>query len=182
MKLHLVDLNAQLVTEWQRAFAAFPEVEIVCADLIAVAHSCVVSPANSYGFMDGGIDREYFELFGQRVQNRVQDLIAQQPEGKLPVGASLVIRTYHEQVPFLILAPTMEFPGPCSHVNAYHAMVAVLRAANSISGLVQDVFCPGLCTGTGRVAESDAADEMAAAYGDWRRKGDRGTGDRVTGD
>jgi len=56
MKLHLVDTNAELVGEWQRAFVAFPEVDVQHDDILSVAHHCIVSLANSHGFMDGGID------------------------------------------------------------------------------------------------------------------------------
>lgn len=173
MKLHLVDTNAELVKEWEQAFAAFPEVIVSCYDLLAVAHTCVVSPANSYGFMDGGIDLEYYEYFGPRIQIKVQDAIAKRPEGLLPVGASLLVKTGDRKIPYLIVAPTMEMPGPVISSHCYHAMVAILRLASWYPETLTDIFCPGLATGTGRVSEVDAAEEMAAAYQDWQKRAKR---------
>ncbi|MBX7220597.1 MAG: macro domain-containing protein [Blastocatellia bacterium] len=167
MKLHLIDLDPLLVAAWQTAFANFPEVEIQAADILEVAHTCVVSPANSYGFMDGGIDLAYRDFFGARIEKKVQDHIALRPEGLLPVGASLLVRTGNDRIPYLLVAPTMELPGPVGFQNCYHAMVAVLRIAHKSAELVPDVFCPGLGTGCGRVAPEMAASEMAAAYRDW---------------
>src|SRR5436190_24340994 len=107
MKLHLIDLNEALVNSWARAFAEFPEVRVTRGDLISKAENCVVSPANSYGFMDGGIDAVYRDFFGPRVEQTVQEPIARRPERQLPVGASLVVRTGHERIPYMIFAPTM---------------------------------------------------------------------------
>ena len=65
MHLHLVDLNADVVAVWGEAFQPLPEVRVHQADLLAVAENTVVSPANSLGYRDGGIDRAYLDFFGQ---------------------------------------------------------------------------------------------------------------------
>src|SRR5947208_510544 len=141
MNLHLVDFNGHVVNAWAEAFASFPEVTIQQGDLLAVAKHCVVSPANSYGFMDGGIDAAYRAFFGAQIERRVQEAVAQRPEGHLPVGASLVIRTGHQRVPFLIVAPTMTVPEQVMSSHCYRAMRAVLRVA--IGEVGGDVYCPG---------------------------------------
>ena len=69
MKLHLVDIDRALVKEWQAAFSPFPEVDIQCANILDVAHHCLVSPANSHGFMDGGIDDQYRHFFGAQIED-----------------------------------------------------------------------------------------------------------------
>jgi O-acetyl-ADP-ribose deacetylase (regulator of RNase III) len=168
MNLHLVDYNGHVVNAWAGAFEPFPEVTIQQVDLLAVAQHCVVSPANSYGFMDGGIDAAYRAFFGAQIERRVQDAVTQRPEGHLPVGASLVIRTGHQRVPFLIVAPTMTVPERVESGNCYRAMRAVLRIVNEEIG--RDVYCPGLATGVGMVPPENAAAEMARAYSDWKRK------------
>src|SRR5687768_17246288 len=103
MRLYLVDINGHLVNAWAEAFAQFPEVSVQQGDLLAVAENCVVSPANSYGFMDGGIDAAYRAFFGPQIERTVQDAVTRRPEGHLPVGASLVVRTGHARIPFLIV-------------------------------------------------------------------------------
>lgn len=167
MNLHLVDLDHRLVTAWREAFLRFPEVTIERGDLLAVARHCIVSPANSYGFMDGGIDAAYRAYFGMEIEARVQDAVARRPEGHLPVGASLVVRTEHRRVPFLIVAPTMTVPEQVESSNCYRAMRAVLRIVDEEIG--RDVYCPGLATGVGMVPPESAAGEMARAYSDWKR-------------
>jgi O-acetyl-ADP-ribose deacetylase (regulator of RNase III) len=169
VNLHLVDLDADVVEAWREAFAPFPEVAVRRGNLIAMAVHCAVSPANSHGFMDGGIDDAYRHLFGRSIELRVQDAIAALPEALLPVGASLLLRTGHELVPWLVVAPTMESPKAVGRENAYLAMRATLRALDANPEAAREVWCPGLATGTGRVPPHEAAAEMARAYGEWRR-------------
>jgi len=161
VKLHLIDSSEQVTAALQMAFAPFPEVTVRHGDLLAVAEHCIVSPANSYGYMDGGFDRVLLDFFGASIQFRVQDVISSRPEGLLPVGASVLVRTGHSRVPFLIVAPTMTLPEHVEPSNAHRAMRAVLRIGRELAG---SIFCPGLCTGVGAVSPRDAADAMARAY------------------
>ena len=101
MKLHLVDTNTQLVRCWEKAFSQHPEVEIIGGDILDMAHTAIVSPANSFGFMDGGIDLTYSNFFGLDVQEKVFRAVSLRPEGLLPVGASLLVRTGHQKIPYI---------------------------------------------------------------------------------
>jgi O-acetyl-ADP-ribose deacetylase (regulator of RNase III) len=168
VKLHLVDVNPLMVECWQRELAGFPEVEVTRGDILLLAHDTLVSPANSQGHMDGGIDLGYLQLFGMQLQLEVYEAVARSPEGLLPIGAATMVRTGHPRIRHLIVAPTMEVPGAVPAEHSYRAMRALLRLADRHAGYVQDVFCPGLATGIGQVSEADAAREMARAYRDWR--------------
>jgi O-acetyl-ADP-ribose deacetylase (regulator of RNase III) len=163
MRLHLVDVDPLVVAAWRREFQPFPEVEVCQGSILAVARGAVVSPANGYGFMDGGVDRAYAMFFGPALERRVRDVMARQPEGFLPVGAAVIVATGHERIQHVILAPTMLMPEHVPAAHAYRALRAVLRLAVREGGL-GDIFCPGLATGVGGVSPSDAAREMAAAY------------------
>jgi O-acetyl-ADP-ribose deacetylase (regulator of RNase III) len=99
MRLHLVDLNIEFVQWWKKAFVEHPEVKILCDNILKVAYTCMVSPANSFGFMDGGIDYEYHRYFGADIQVTVQEAIARRSEGMLPVGASLLVATGETKFP-----------------------------------------------------------------------------------
>ena len=167
MPIHLVDSDRDVAQALQAAFASYPEVLVAEGDILALARVCLVSPANSYGFMDGGIDAQYTAFFGLRPQTELQEHIARRPEGELPVGSSIVVRTGHQRIPYMICAPTMITPGPVPKHNAFYAMAAVLNAIARNRESLTDVFCPGLCTGTGRVSPADAAGEMAHAYAKW---------------
>jgi O-acetyl-ADP-ribose deacetylase (regulator of RNase III) len=167
VKLHLVDSDAEVAAELQRAFCRFTEVEVRHGDLLAIAEDCVVSPANSYGFMDGGFDKDLYAFFGPRIQSLVQDAVVRRPEGFLPVGASTIIHTGHHRIPYLIVAPTMTLPEQVESFNAYRAMRAVLRIQRAAKNALAHIFCPGLATGVGGVSPSDAAEQMARAYADF---------------
>jgi len=169
MHLHLVDYNGQLVNAWIRAFEEFPEVTVQQGDLLSIAVNCVVSPANSYGFMDGGIDAAYRAFFGAEIERTVQDAITRRPEGHLPVGASLVVRTGRKDVPFMVVAPTMTMPEQVESRNCYRAMRAILRIVGTDAEVGRDIYCPGLATGVGMVPPENAATMMAKAYRDWKR-------------
>jgi O-acetyl-ADP-ribose deacetylase (regulator of RNase III) len=169
-ELVLVDQEGPMVAAWRTAFAPFPEVAILHADMLAVAENTVVSPANSYGYMDGGIDRAYIAHFGTHLQATVSEAITRCPEGSLSVGASLVVPTGHLRIPYLIVSPTMTLPGPIRAVNCYYAMRSTLQLAARHIGTITRVFCPGFGTGVGQVAFLDAAREMALAYQHWKER------------
>ena len=168
MRLHLVDYNGALVNAWVEAFKGFPEVAIQQGNLLSVAEHCVVSPANSHGFMDGGIDATYRDFFGPQIERRVQDAILRRPEGLLPVGASLVVETGHKRIPYLIVAPTMTMPEQVESGHSYRALRSVLRLVSATAEIGHDVYCPGLATGVGMVPPEIAAIKMAEAYCDWK--------------
>jgi O-acetyl-ADP-ribose deacetylase (regulator of RNase III) len=170
-RLTLVDTNADLVAAWQTTFRGL-SVAIEQGDILQLAENTLVSPANSLGIMDGGIDAAYTEYFGLALSAHVQEAISRRPEGLLPVGAAILLRTGHRRIPLLISAPTMELPGPVPATNAYRAMRAVLRTAAGAPGLVTHVYCPGLATGVGHVEPTDAAEAMARAFEDWSRSSD----------
>ena len=174
MRLFLVDTSHDLVEAWRSAFASFPEVVVSHGDLLSVAVGTVVSPANSAGFMDGGIDAAYLNFFGASIQSRVLDAIHARPNQTLPVGSSLVVATGHPKVTSIIVSPSMETPEAIPKANCYRAFRAALRV--TVDPLVADtVYCPGIGTGVGRVKAIDAASEMAEAYRDWRASPDGST-------
>lgn len=168
MRLHFIDTDTAVVESVRKAFRDVPEVDVKQGDLLAVAENTIVSPANSYGFMDGGIDRAYLSFFGPSIQTRVQDAISKRAEGYLPVGASSIVETGHPKIPYLVLAPTMTAPEYVTAENAYRALRAVLRVAGNHPIVGRAIYCPGLGTGVGGVEPDNAAEQMALAYSDWR--------------
>ena len=167
----LCDMLPNLVRAWQRAFAAHSEVAIQRGDLLEVEADAYVSPANSFGIMDGGIDMALSERF-PHVEARVQAAIARIGR-MLPVGQALVVETEDRDVPYLVCAPTMELPSNVSHTNnAFRAMLALLSAVKQFNadndGLITSIAVPGLCTGVGSMEPEIAALQMARAYAEWR--------------
>ena len=137
-------------------------------DLLEFAEHAVVSPANSYGFMDGGLDQAFADVFGPSLERRVQEAIQRRPEGHLPVGASLIVATAHARIPYVVVAPTMLMPEQVAAQNAYRALRAALRLATSAPLAGFPLYCSGLATGVGGVPAHEAAHAMAQAYADWK--------------
>ena len=169
MELWLVDVDGELSEAWEREFAGLDNVFVRKGDILSMAQNTLVSPANSYGWMDDGIDALYTSYFGLQLQARLQRDIDEQREGKLAVGAALLVPTGDQRIPWLISAPTMENPGPVSPENAFFAMSAALKLAAKHPERVSRLFCPGLGTGVGGVDPREAAREMANAYRKWLR-------------
>lgn len=166
--LHLVDIDGDVVDALTDAFAAEREVTVARGDIIAVARNVLVSPANSEGLMDGGIDRRYVEAFGRDLASRVREQILTRPESRLPVGASIAVPTGGAPVRWLVVAPTMASPERVPASSAYRALRAALRLVSSAPDLHGDWYCPGLATGVGGADPVEAAREMAEAWRDWR--------------
>mgnify|MGYP001549954035 FL=1 len=168
MKLYLVDIEPNLIKSWEKYFSDYPEVTIINDNILTVAFNTIVSPANGYGMMDGGIDDDYTDFFGFTPQNEVRRQIEYRPEGHLPVGAAVLVKTGHSRIPWMISAPTMLVPEPVPPRNAGAAMRAILKIVKRNKQTLTDIFCPGLGTGIGRIDPDDAAREMLVAYNLYR--------------
>ena len=167
MNLVLCCIDDSLADAWRHDFENVPDVRIITGDICEVDCDAIVSPANSFGFMDGGLDRALSEHFGWDLERRVQDLIAQRPMRELLVGEALVIATEDSRIPWLICAPTMRVPMRIrTTVNAYLAMKAILTAARTHNEEIpiQTIAVPGLGTGVGQLAPNLASAQMAQAY------------------
>ncbi len=167
MILRLVDKSGHLADAWRRCFAGLPDVEIIHGDICTVECDALVSPANSFGYMDGGLDYSLSLRFGWDVQERLQQLIRRLPVRELLVGQALLVPTEDARIPWLISAPTMRLPAPVEGtLNAYLAMKAILSITPTAENFppINSVAVPGLGTGVGRLDPTTAAVQMFAAY------------------
>ncbi len=160
MKFHFRDRNSGMAVAWKAVFRSTPDITISLGDIFAEdvpAADAIVSPANSFGFMDGGIDMVYSQYFGWDVEKRLQLLLQKEHDGMLPVGQAVIVKTGREErdpteppvvfnsqisegaktiackrFPYLISAPTMTIPMTITGtINAYLAMRAVIRAVKA---------------------------------------------------
>lgn len=168
-KLKLVDINPLLCKEFELAFKELPNVEVICSDFRLVEFDCMVSAANSFGLMDGGVDKAIIEYFGVQLQQRIQDRIIQDYKGEQPVGTSFIIPASYYQ--YVVHTPTMRVPLDINNTdNIYLAMKAMLEAVErfnlkALEGSEIDVVaCPGLGTLCEKVPFNIAAKQMYLAY------------------
>jgi O-acetyl-ADP-ribose deacetylase (regulator of RNase III) len=128
----------------------------------------VLSPANCFGYMDGGIDAAYTARFGQGVEARLQGEIRDHFDGELPVGQAVVVPTGDVPFAWLVAAPTMRIPmNVSSIVNAYLAFRAALieiRRFNDARRRIESIVSPGMCTGIGGMPDDVAAHQMRMAW------------------
>lgn len=169
-KLILVDPNPTLCKAFGAAFASHDKVEVVQGYFEKLPEfDCMVSAANSFGIMDGGVDLAIVNYFGTDLQYRVQERIIKGFRGEQPVGTSIIVKTNHPKHPYIAHTPTMRVPLKITRTDhVYKAMFAMLLAVeqHNQSGKhkINIVACPGLGTSTGRVAPDEAARQMEIAY------------------
>lgn len=159
-------MSPKLLDAWAQFFSSEENVVIVQDDITTVSCDAVVSPANSFGFMDGGLDHALSQRFGSNLQEDLRQKIKELPEGELLVGQAMLIDTGDKDIPFLISAPTMRVPmnfNIDTSVNAYLAMKAILIKAKS-DDRISTVAIPGLCTGAGGMDTVIASGQMYYAY------------------
>lgn len=170
--LVLRDTNPEMVMAWLDAFADFGPWSIGSDNILRLKGDAIISPANSYGYMDGGIDLAYRNHFGLGIQNRLQRYLEEKFGSMLSVGQAILIPTSNEAIPHMIVAPTMERPTDVSKTrNAYTAMRAALaavaeynqRVSESGGQAVYRILCPGMCTGIGRMDPYESANQMRQA-------------------
>ena len=87
-QLYLVDRNPQLVAAWKEAFSDFDNVSAYEDDFFARDASAMVSPANSFGIMDGGLDRAIRDQLGFEVERNAQEMILEKFHGEMPIATT----------------------------------------------------------------------------------------------
>ena len=169
LHLHLRDLNPAVVAAWELAFAGAEGVYLSGGEIFDASADAIISPANSFGYMDGGIDLVYSKFFGPELQESLQSLLQREHFGELPVGQAVIVRTGHAKIPLLVSAPTMRVPSNIARTaNVYlafrAALAAVLAHNENAEPPITRVLVPGLGTGVGEVPPARAAKQMRLAY------------------
>ncbi|HEY1016746.1 MAG TPA: macro domain-containing protein [Herpetosiphonaceae bacterium] len=176
MHLVLTAIHEPLIAAWEQICGDLDSVTVHRGSIFEVACDAVVSPANSFGFMNGGIDLFYSRYFGWQLQDRLQAAIRQHHHGELLIGQAEIVPTGHAAIPYLIAAPTMRHPQTISEtVNPYLAARAVFLlwkhgrfhdgslAGEPVAAHIRTVAMPGLGTGVGSVPEDACARQVRAA-------------------
>ena len=167
MRIILCAFDEALQTAWEAALPlvagdvinAGHSIEVMQGDIIKLAVTAVVSPANSHGYMRGGVDLAYTRYFGPGVEAALRAQIATLPGALLPVGEALAVPTGDTAIPFLVSAPTMETPQRLSGPEPVFAAAKAAVVCALAEGYDSLAF-PGMGTGTGGLAFDTAAEAM----------------------
>ncbi|EMQ5619348.1 macro domain-containing protein [Salmonella enterica] len=151
--------NTENVEIIRRPFETVPEFD------------CMVSAANSFGLMDGGVDAAITTYFGTQLQRRVQKYIIQEYLGEQPVGSAFVIETGNSKHPWLIHAPTMRVPLIINGTDAVYnatraALLAIFQHNKSVAEYkkIKSVVFPAMGAGCGQVPPDSVARQMKLAW------------------
>ena len=165
MEIILLDNKREMCDAWEKYFGECEGVKIVCEFLEFASLDdvdCYVSPANSYGLMDGGYDKALTMLFGVELQRRVQDYIISNLYGEQQVGSSIIVDIPGEDKK-LIHTPTMRVPARIKDPEViYTSMRSTLICA--LKNNVGKIVIPAFGGATGRLAPDVIAEEMFKAY------------------
>jgi len=163
MLITLWDLDPDMVLCWTQRLGRYAGITFGVGDLLRARVDAVVSPANSSGFMDGGIDLAYRNSFGLGIQASFQQLIDARYARTMPGGAAALVATSHTRITRLVVAPTMETPRPIAGTDhAYVATRAALACARD-AGTIVCLGFPGMGTGIGRMDPDESAAQMERA-------------------
>jgi O-acetyl-ADP-ribose deacetylase (regulator of RNase III) len=174
-ELVLCAVDEPLAHAWRAVLGRMTgPVRVHRGSVLDVTAQAIVSPANSYGWMRGGIDAVYARAFPEVEQN-VRSAVLAFHGGELPIGEAVVVPTGETEPAWLISAPTMREPGehlPADTVHPYLAARAVflqwrdgrLEHGVEVRRTVDTIAMPGLGTGVGGVAPQTCARQVAAAW------------------
>ncbi|HKN99284.1 MAG TPA: macro domain-containing protein [Pseudonocardiaceae bacterium] len=173
-RIVLCGVTDAMTTAWHDIAADRPGITVQHGSILEIGTDAVVSPANSFGLMRGGIDAVYARAW-PNIEQRVRSAVLAFHGGELPIGEAVVVPTGAVKPGWLFSAPTMRDPGtvlPEDTVHPYLAAKAVFRMWES--GLVEDgrpvrrvvrsIAIPGLGTGVGGVSPATCARQVAAAW------------------
>ncbi len=179
MQIILSAVQTSLAKAWITFCGDLDCVNVYQGSILDVECDAIVSPANSFGFMDGGIDGVYMDYFGNEIQLKVRRQIFDHHHGELLVGDATIVETDDDKIPFLIASPTMRVPMILNEsVNPYLAARAVFLLVKHgkfktgkykgecIADRVKVVAFPGLGTGVGRVGFNTCARQVREAIND----------------
>jgi O-acetyl-ADP-ribose deacetylase (regulator of RNase III) len=170
----LCAVDAPLAGAWHAVAASRANVGVYQGSVLDIEADAVVSPANSYGWMRGGIDAVYASAWPS-IEQRVRSAVLAFHGGELPVGEAVIVPTGAAGPTWLISAPTMREAGellPADTVHPYLAARAVFRLWRDgrleddrpVREAVRVIAMPGLGTGVGGVSPAACARQVAVAW------------------
>lgn len=161
-----------MAAAFEHSFQNTENVEIIPGPFETIPEfDCMVSAANSFGLMDGGVDAAITAYFGPQLQERVQQNIIREYLGEQPVGTAFVIETGNSKHPWLVHAPTMRVPliidGTDAVYNATRAALLAIFQHNKSAGedkKIKSVVFPAMGAGCGQVSPDSVARQMRLAW------------------
>lgn len=137
-------------------------------------YDLLVSPANSFGDIRGGIDHLYYDLLGQdKLQKEIWETLKSKHHGEIMIGQSCLIPLGNSRPKYLLLCPTMRIPENVENTNnAYYYTRAFLDHLLLLEDKnIRSVFCPIPCVGVGTMNPIKACQQMKDAFDAYSKQG-----------
>lgn len=169
MKIYLLDINKNMTTEWYDVFKYKKtdwNIDIIHGDLKTFLDTynveCIVSPANSFGLMDGGYDYAITEYFGDILQKNVQKYILDKYYGEQTICTSFIIDIPNTDKR-LIHTPSMLVPMDMRNSDVvYQCTRATLICA--LENNINSIVIPAFGGGCGKIEPRIIAKQMQLAF------------------
>lgn len=135
-------------------------------DLTKIKCDAVVNPANSFGFMGGGVAGAIKRMGGTQIEN---EAIGKAP---IPVGSAIFTTAGNLPCSYVIHAPTME--QPAMRISIENVKIATLAALKlGVELQISSIAIPGMGTGVGGVPASKAAEAIVDIAKGFEKKIDK---------
>ncbi|GAA0315592.1 hypothetical protein GCM10010302_63360 [Streptomyces polychromogenes] len=170
LRVVLTDVNERVVQAWRAAFSDTPGIEIRKGSILDEDVDAWVTPTNSLGRMDGGVDAAVKRHLGAGIQLRVQRAIRDRFAGTLPVGSAVCVPSGATVPRYLISTPTMvrSSQDVKDTLNVALACAAAFQAVHrqnrEAPGSIRSVALVGMGAQTGRVPARVCANLMWTGY------------------
>ncbi len=129
------------------------KIKVLKGDLTEINTDAIVNPANSLGYMGGGVAGAIKRKGGEEIEKEAVE------KAPIPVGKAIATTPGRLKCRYVIHAPTMERPAMRIGVdNVEKATRAAFELAKSMK--LKSIALPGMGTGVGGVKEEDAAIAM----------------------
>ncbi|MCC7531257.1 MAG: macro domain-containing protein [Candidatus Melainabacteria bacterium] len=174
LTFHLRDLNPEVVKAFNQFFSRGGRVEISEGDVMDLDATAIITPANSFGIMEGGLGDCLNKISQGKLENRIRKMIQDKHAGEMPVGQAEIIKSGMDKPQFVVVAPTVRVPIRQTNTNtntylatraALRTLAAYMREANENGGAkIESVALVGMGTGGAKCPPAVAAFQMYEAY------------------
>lgn len=174
MKFLFFDIDSTKISEYQNVLGKIKNLDFLHGSLDDIMKNynvdVLVSPANSFGVMTGGIDRDIAKKYPMVVQNvnsKVSDSYNSDSGGRkfIPVGTCEAVSLDNKKK-VLLIAPTMFLPRNIVGTNnVAMAFIAILNRTKRLKHTERDILvaCPCLGTGVGGLGGKESANQILRA-------------------
>jgi O-acetyl-ADP-ribose deacetylase (regulator of RNase III) len=174
IKIEFVDRNVEVIQAYANFFSKKINVKLKIDDILKQESGALVSPANCYGNMDGGIDKAYNTYFSKMdLESEIMHYIDNFHGGKLEIGSAQIIPTNDDKFKYVIFSPTVERPGEVAKPeNIEKLMYSVIKEVTNYNKKfshknkleIDKLLIPGLGTGYGNLEPRISAEYAKKGY------------------